>query len=47
MEKREGKFGIFQKTLFLARKLGSGESLGFAEFKYGTRLLAMNIVAGQ
>ena len=46
-KKREGKFTTFQKTLFLAEKLGSGKSLGFAEFKYGTRLLAMNIVAGQ
>ena len=38
---------LFKKTLFLAGKLGSGKSLGFAEFKYVTRLLAMNIVAGQ
>ena len=45
-KKREGKFGTFQKTLFLARKLGLDESLGFAEFKYVTRLLTMNIVAG-
>ena len=46
-KKREGKFTTFLKTLFLAEKLGSGKSPGFAEFKYVTRLLIMNIVAGQ
>ena len=46
-KKCEGKFTTFQKTLFLAEKLGSGKSLGFAELKSVTRLLAMNIVAGQ
>ena len=46
-KKREGKFTTFLKTLFLAEKLDSGKSLGFAELKSVTRLLAMNIVAGQ
>ena len=46
-KKCEGKFTTFQKTLFLAEKLSSGKSLGFAELKSVTRLLAMKIVAGQ